>query len=255
MTDGAARLIDLFCDEEDKKRLLPHIYTDKAEEFFTGAMFLTEKAGGSDVGANLVTAKKFKGDLYHLNGEKWFCSNVNGDVIFVLARTDSSIQGIKGLSIFLVEKHLPDGTKNPIDIIRLKDKMGERSMASAECMLTNTVGKLVGKEFEGFSIMAEMLNLSRIHTALGGLSGSRRTLIEAFQFLCSRTTFGKTAIEHSLVRTKLTELSSLYIANFYFLWRAITALDNADSGDAHEKEILRMLTPMIKNIFPKIQFT
>jgi alkylation response protein AidB-like acyl-CoA dehydrogenase len=246
MTDGVARLLDLYCDEADKKRLMPHIYTDKAKDFFTGAMFLTEKSGGSDVGANLVTAKNIKGNSYHLNGEKWFCSNANADLIFALARTDANIPRNKGLSIFLVEKHLPDETKNPIDFFRLKEKMGVKSNACAEGMLTDTVGTLVGKEFEGFAIMTEMLTLSRIYTAVGALSGSRRAIIEAYQFLCSRNAFGKVAIEHALIRTKLTELSALYLANFYLLWRTITALDKADAGNEREKEILRILTPMIK---------
>ena len=75
MTDGVARLIDLFCDDEDKARLLPHIFTDNADELYSGAMFLTEKTGGSDVGANLVVATHKEGKNYFLNGEKWFCSN------------------------------------------------------------------------------------------------------------------------------------------------------------------------------------
>jgi len=246
MTDGAARLIDMFCREEDKARILPHIATNKAEDFYTGAMFLTEKSGGSDVGANLVTATKINGDIYHLNGEKWFCSNANADVIFVLARTDEKIMGTKGLSLFLVEKKLPNGKKNPIEFIRLKDKLGVRSMASAECMLTNTVGKLVGKENEGFKIMAEMMNHSRLYNSVAAVSVARRAMIEAYQFLCHRSSFGKLAIEHALIRTKLHELSSLYNANFYMLWRAISALDKADNGDKNEAALLRLLVPMIK---------
>ena len=77
MTDGVARLIDRYAEEEDKARLLPRIWTDDPSEFFTGAMYLTEKAGGSDVGANLVQANRQTGNTYHLNGEKWFCSNAN----------------------------------------------------------------------------------------------------------------------------------------------------------------------------------
>lgn len=83
-------------------------------------------------------------------GEKWFCSNANADLIFALARTDDATHGIKGLSIFLIEKYLRTGEKNSIEMIRIKEKLGVRSMASAECMLTDTYGKLVGKEFEGF---------------------------------------------------------------------------------------------------------
>jgi acyl-CoA dehydrogenase len=119
-------------------------------------------------------------------------------------------------------------------------------MASAECMLTNTVGKLVGKEQEGFKIMAEMMNLSRIYNSVASVSVSRRAMVEAYQFLCNRASFGKTAIEHSLIRTKLQELASLYNANFYMLWRTITALDKADNGDEKEFALLRLLVPMIK---------
>ncbi|MGZ8557240.1 MAG: acyl-CoA dehydrogenase family protein, partial [Chitinophagaceae bacterium] len=166
MTDGAARLIDIFCDEEDKERLLPHIFTGTANDFYTGAMFLTEKSGGSDVGANIVTATKIKNNIYRLNGEKWFCSNANAEIIFVLARTNENKTGTKGLSIFMVEKHLPSGERNPMDIIRLKDKLGVRSMASAEIILTNTSGKMVGEEFEGFKVMTEMINLSRLYNSV-----------------------------------------------------------------------------------------
>lgn len=246
MTDGVARIIDLFCLEEDKERLLSHIFTENAEEFFTGAMYLTEKSGGSDVGANLAMATPAGGNKYLLNGEKWFCSNANADIIFALARTDPAIEGTKGLSIFLIEKLLPNGRRNPIDIIRLKDKLGVRSMATAECFFTDTVGKLVGQEFEGLKVMLEMINISRIYNAVAALSGSRRALIEAYQFLCHRRTFGKTAIEHPLVRTKLTELASLHTANFYLVWRTIKSLELSDAGNNREKQLLRLLNPMAK---------
>ena len=246
MTDGVARLIDLFCEDEDKARLLPHIYTDKAEDFFTGAMFLTEKTGGSDVGASITVATHLEGKTYLLNGEKWFCSNANADLIFALARTDENIKGTRGLSIFLVEKNLPGGEKNPVDVIRIKDKLGVRSMASAECMLTDTQGLMVGNEFEGFKVMVEMISLSRLYNSVAALSASRRALIEAYQFLSYRKSFGKMALEHSLVRTKLTELGALNVANFYLVWKAIEALDLADAGDEKEAQLFRMINPMTK---------
>jgi acyl-CoA dehydrogenase len=246
MTDGVARLIDIFCEEDDKTRLLARIYTDKPDELFTGAMYLTEKTGGSDVGASITTATYQEDKTYLLNGEKWFCSNANADLIFALARTDEGIKGTKGLSIFLVEKKLLNGERNPIDFIRLKDKLGVRSMASAECNLTDTAGKLVGNEFEGFKVMVEMVNLSRLYNSVAALSISRRALIEAFQYLNARKTFGKTAIEHALVRTKLTELGALNVANFYLVWRAIKALDHADNGDEQEAQLFRIINPMAK---------
>jgi len=206
MTDGVAVLIDRFCDENDKKRLLPAIYTTAFSEMKTGAMYLTEKAGGSDVGANIVLAEKIEGKTYSLTGEKWFCSNANGAIAFVLARTNPDKKGTGGLSIFLVEKELPDGTKNPMDIIRLKEKLGVRSMASAEIMLEGTRGKLIGQEFEGFKIMTSMINLSRVYNSVAALSASKRALMEAYQFLTGRNTFGKNAIDHPLIRKKLLAL-------------------------------------------------
>ena len=246
MTDGVARLIDRYCTESDKARLLPHIYSKKLNEFYTGAMFLTEKAGGSDVGANLVSATHYKDDYYLLNGEKWFCSNANAEIIFALARTNTDIKGTKGLSIFLIEKQQPDGTKNEMNIVRLKDKLGVRSMASAECILTDTYGKLVGKEGEGFYIMADMINLSRLYNSIAATSFMRRALIESYQFLSFRISFGKNALNHSLIRKKLEEIGSIYIANFYMTFKAVKLLDKADNGDRKSAEILRLLTPMLK---------
>jgi len=157
----------------------------------------------------------------------------------------AGIQGVC-ISLFLVEKHLEDGSRNPIDIVRLKDKLGVRSMASAECILTDTVGKMVGEEFQGFNVMADMVNLSRIYTAMGSLSGSRRTIIEAYQFLNQRQSFGRPTMEHALVRDKFKEVGSMYVANFYMVWRTVRALDNAENGDKTAAHLLRLLTPMIK---------
>jgi len=248
MTDGVARLIDLYCNEEDKKRLLPSIATKNIEDLSTGAMFLTEKSGGSDVGRNIVKATKIEtsDDLYELSGEKWFCSNVNADIIFALARTNEDIPGTRGLSIFLVEKYLPNGEKNPLPIVRLKEKLGVRSMASAECELNGTIGKRIGEEFKGFKIMTDMINLSRLYNSVAALSGSRRALIEAYTFNLNRRSFGKDAINHALIRDKFFELGSLNVANFYLTWRAIDSLDKSDNGDEHAANLSRILTPMVK---------
>tara|TARA_B100000508_G_scaffold141026_1_gene145252 strand:+ start:24480 stop:26159 length:1680 start_codon:yes stop_codon:yes gene_type:complete len=246
MTDGVARLIDLHLDDDTKKRLLPHIGTTDVNELYTGAMFLTEKSGGSDVGRNIVKAKKVEGDRYELFGEKWFCSNVNAELIFALARTDESIKGTKGLSIFLIEKNKKDGSRNPLPIVRLKDKLGVRSMASAECVLNGTEARLVGEEFKGFKIMTDMINLSRLYNAVAAISCARRALIEAFTFNSYRTSFNNTALDHALIRDKFWELGALHVAGFYLTWNTIEMLDKADNGDAKAKELNRLLTPMTK---------
>ena len=239
MTDGVARLIERYAEPEDRERLLPHIYSLDLQTFHSGAMFLTEKSGGSDVGRNLVRAEQVEGRNYILSGEKWFCSNANAQLIFALARTEGAQPGTRGLSIFLLEKPT-------LPIVRLKDKLGVRSMASAECILDQTPAKLIGEEFQGFKIMTEMINLSRLYNAVAALSGTRRALVEAYTFLRHRQSFGRCALEHALVRDKLFELGTLYLADFYLTWRSIEALDAADTGDQAEAQRLRLLTPMTK---------
>lgn len=246
MTDGLAKVIHDHCNEEDKTRILKAISSNNSENFFSGAMFLTEKSGGSDVGRNIVSATKVKDDIYHLNGEKWFCSNANAEVILALARTEDSVEGIKGLSLFLIEKTNEDGSENYKNLIRLKDKLGVKSMASAEIMLTNTKAKLVGKEGEGFKIMAEMVNISRIHNALASTAQSRRALIEAYEFAINRITFGKTLIEHPLMKRKFLELGALNVANMHLLWKCIKEMDKAELGNEESANKLRVLTPILK---------
>lgn len=246
MTDGAAYLIEVFGSEKDKERLLPRLGARNGRDLFTGAMFLTEKSGGSDVGANLCTAKKIQGEQYRLNGEKWFCSNVNADVIMALARTGPVEEGTGGLSLFLVEKRLPNGGRNPMEIIRLKDKLGVRSMATGEVRFQETQAKRLGEDGEGFKAMTRMINVSRNYNSVAALAGYRRALIEVWQYLNHRKTFGKRAVEHALVREKFHELGSKYLADFLLVWRGLRAMDAAEKDDEREQNLLRILTPMAK---------
>lgn len=246
MTDGAAYIIDGHGTEDDRKRLIPKLSSRIGEDLFTGAMYLTEKAGGSDVGANRTKAVQVKDYIYKLNGEKWFCSNANADVILALARTGPVEEGTRGLSLFLVDKFLKNGKRNPMEIVRLKEKMGVRSMATAEVLFTDTTGLRIGAEGEGFKIMAEMINMSRLYNSVAAIAGSRRAIVEAWQYLNHRVTFGKTAVEHALIREKFYELGSLYVLGFLMVWRAIRAMDASDNGDEHEQTLLRILTPMAK---------
>jgi alkylation response protein AidB-like acyl-CoA dehydrogenase len=246
MTDGAAHLVDKFATDDMKERLLPKLAANSGKELFSGAMFLTEKSGGSDVGRNLATAEQIEDDKYKLNGEKWFCSNVNADVIMALARTDKVEQGTRGLSLFLVEKELLDGTRNPINIIRLKEKLGVRSMATGEVIFDDTIGIRLGEENQGFKVMAEMINTSRTYNCVAALAGSRRAVIEAWEYLNHRITFGKKATEHALIRQKFHELGALFVADFLLVWRAIRAMDAAEQGDEEAQQLLRILVPMAK---------
>lgn len=246
MTDGAAHLVDQFATDEMKERLLPKLSAREGEKLYTGAMFLTEKSGGSDVGRNLATAEKMEGSRYRLNGEKWFCSNINADVIMALARTGDVEAGTRGLSLFVVEKILPNGNRNPMNIIRLKDKLGVRSMATGEVELQDAIGTRLGKENKGFKVMAEMINISRTYNSVAAVAGSRRAIVEAWQYLNHRITFGKRATEHALIRQKFHELGSLWLADLLLVWQAIRAMDAAENGNKTEQQLMRILVPMAK---------
>ncbi len=248
MTDGAARLIDKFGTTQHQKELLPRIGTDNPKEFYTGAMFLTEKSGGSDVGANLVTAKKIEGNLYALNGEKWFCSNANADIALVLARTNPEIKGTKGLSLFLLKQFKPDGNKNYKEVVRLKDKLGVRSMASAEIIFHNTEAELIGQEGEGFKLMTEMINLSRLYNSVAAIAAHRRAIIEAWQHLAFRSLFGKDALNHALIQEDFYYLGAEWLADFAITFKAVELLDLADHGNEHAQSLCRILIPICKYI-------
>ena len=247
MTDGAARLLDRYAPTKTKSRLLPNIYAKSNDNFFSGAMFLTEKSGGSDVGANLVTATHVSENTYLLNGEKWFCSNANAEIAFVLARTNKNIPGTKGLSLFLVEKINADGSRNHKELVRIKEKLGVRSMASGEYIFQNTRATLIGAEFQGFILMTDMINLSRLYNAVAAIACGRRAIIEAYQYVKSRKTFGKNLISNALIQDKLLELNALWQQDFLLTFAAIEALDKADAGGSKEAEALaRLLIPMAK---------
>jgi alkylation response protein AidB-like acyl-CoA dehydrogenase len=248
MTDGAARLIDKFGSESHKKELIPHIGTNNPEDFYTGAMFLTEKTGGSDVGANLVSAKSLGNNYYALNGEKWFCSNANADLAFVLARTNPEVQGTKGLSLFLLRNVDSKGNSNYKEIIRLKEKMGVKSMASAEIIFHNTEAELIGNEGEGFKLMAEMINLSRLYNSVAAVAAHRRAIIEAWQHLAFRSLFGKDALSHILIQEDFFQLGAEWISDFAITFQAVDWLDTADHGNELAKSLCRILIPICKYI-------
>lgn len=269
MTDGVARILDRHAAPEDRDRLLPRIATDRADALATGAMFLTEKAGGSDVGANRCVAEPADagqapgaGPWSRLYGEKWFCSNASAEIVLALARSEAGLPGTRGLGIYLVEPELPDGRPNPRRYLRLKEKLGVRSMASAEIDLDGVWGKRLGDPDQGFAIMTDMINLSRLYNAVTAVAIARRAIVEAWMHLRRRTVFGKPAVEHALVRERLAALASRWLGEHYLVWHTIQTLDEADAGAAggavaqsagkdgagaaQAAARLRLLTPMVK---------
>ncbi|MFI6595735.1 acyl-CoA dehydrogenase family protein [Nonomuraea sp. NPDC050536] len=177
-----------------------------ANGFYSGeaAQMFTERTGGSDLAA-LETSAVQDGESWLLNGFKWFASNANGSAFVVLARLAS--QEVKP---FLVLWERRDGSRNGVRIRRLKDKLGTRSVASAEVEFTDAEAFLLasaeGSEGSGLGTMMKLTNASRLGVAMMGVGVARRALVEAICYARAREAFGKPLIQQPLMRRKLAEL-------------------------------------------------
>jgi putative acyl-CoA dehydrogenase len=161
---------------------------------------MTEKQGGSDVRANTTVAEPVGGGEYVLTGHKWFCSAPMSDAFLVLAQT------APGISCFLVPRVLPDGTRNTIQLQRLKDKLGNRANASAEIELDHAWGRLVGEEGRGVRTIIEMVNHTRLDCVLGTTAMMRAAVEQATWHASHRSAFGRLLVEQPLMRNVLADL-------------------------------------------------
>ncbi|SDO20808.1 acyl-CoA dehydrogenase family protein [Halobacillus aidingensis] len=207
LTMATAYLIDHYADEELKAKYLPHVLSTGDVELYEGATFLTERQGGSDVGANEVKAIK-EGDHYRIHGEKYFASNAGAcGVAMVLARVEGAPTGTKGLSLFLVPWRNDEGDLNGIQIRRLKDKLGVRAVPSAEVEFTGAKAFMVGEAERGFYYMMEALNLSRVCNAVASIGIMRRSLTEAQDYATKRNAFGQALIQYPMVKDTLVSMT------------------------------------------------
>ena len=208
----------------------------------TVGMAMTEKQGGTDVRANTTRAYPVAtggpGEEYELVGHKYFVSAPMADVFLVLAKTDS------GISCFLVPRWRPDGTKNPIQVQQLKDKMGNVSNASSETELRGALGWLIGEEGQGIKTILEMVSLTRFDCMLGSSSGMRAAVSNITHHCAQRKAFGKKLVDQPLMQNVLADLAIESEASLAFTMRMARALDN--SGNAHEDNFMRMGTAVGK---------
>lgn len=249
MTDGVARVLESSGDDALAKEVVPRLCWGKGDPRYTGAMFLTEKAGGSDVG-RVETVARPDGDGWLLSGEKWFSSNVDAEGILALARPEGAAPGTRGLGLFLVERERQTGETFRIE--RLKDKLGTRSMPTGEVVLRDAPARLVGAIDAGFKQMAGMLNLSRMYNAVVSVGAIGRSYLEARSFAERRITFGKPVAEHPLAREVLDEMQAEYAGALALVLESMRAIDEADGGDAPAADLLRALTPLNKLFTAKV---
>jgi alkylation response protein AidB-like acyl-CoA dehydrogenase len=245
MTDSLIRTIRLHAAPELLARYLPRLLAEDPARMFQGAMFMTERFAGSDVGATLTTAVP-EGSHWRLTGDKWFCSNADADVALVLARPTGAGQGTRGLGLFLLARLLEDGTPNSYHIVRLKEKLGTRAMPSGEIRLEGAVAYLVGDLGQGFKQMAEMVNQSRLSNGVRSAGMMRRAVHEALAVARGREAFGRRLIEMPLMRRQLVKM--IVPAEQALAMAAYTAdcLDRADRGDSEAQVLRRILTPLVK---------
>jgi acyl-CoA dehydrogenase len=207
LTMATAYLLEHYASEEIKERFLPHVLSTGETELYEGATFLTERQGGSDVGANDTKAVR-TGDNYYLYGEKYFASNSGMcGVAMVLARMEGSQPGTKGLSLFAVPWRKENGKLNGIKIRRLKDKLGVRAVPSAEVEFEEAEAFLVGEPSQGIHYMMEALNLSRVCNAIASIGIMRRAYTEARNYAFHRKAFGKKLADYPMVKETLTKLA------------------------------------------------
>lgn len=250
MTAGAALVLDNYADHSPDAGVLRE-YFDRLvardhDDAIEGAMFLTEKQGGSDVGTNETTAVEADDGTYRLTGEKWFCSNVDAEGTLVLARREDAPAGTDGLSLFLVPHTLPDGSLNDQTYRRLKDKLGTETVPTGEVELTGATGYLVGDPENGFRQMTTMLNFERVANAAGAVGVTGRALLEAKVHAAARAAFGRTLDGHPLMRRDLAEWTARYEGMVAVTLAAAHALEAAEDGDDDAHSLMRALVPIAK---------
>jgi putative acyl-CoA dehydrogenase len=202
-------------------------------------MGMTEKQGGSDVRANVTQARPTSTEgEYTLHGHKWFTSAPMNDVFLVLAQAEG------GVTCFLVPRVLPDGSRNRLDVVRLKDKLGNRSNASSELELDGTWAQRLGDEGRGVRTIIEMVAATRLDCVLGSASLMRRAVSEASWHVAHRSAFGGALADKPLMRNVIADLAVETEAATALAMRLAAAVDRRD--DPHEAALRRIGLPLAK---------
>ncbi len=248
MTRAMARTLLRFAPESVVRDYLPGLLATDMATLQTGAMFMTEKQCGSDLGLVATTARPSDSHSgwWELEGDKWFCSNVGADLILTLARPEGAGPGTRGLGLFLLPKRLPDGARNSYRIERVKAKLGMRSFASGEVTLNGALALLIGGPGQGWLQMTEMLNITRLGCAMAASALAQRSFVEALTHARGRIAFGKPLSDLSLMREQLLDLMMDVEALTALTFEGSAQLDRADAGDEEARILARVLTPLAK---------
>lgn len=226
MTDGLVVLLEGRGTPEQNKRYGKLLHDPKSDTPLTAGQYVTEKQGGSNVSENETEAVEQKDGTWRLTGTKWFCSNP-GDLWVTTAKP----KGSKIIALFLVPRHLPDGTLNDCHILRLKDLSGTRGKATAEIEYKEAYAEIIGRPLQGLAILlGTVLKASRIHVAAASAGFMRRAYVEAKLFCEQRIVLGKPAAELPHVQKTLKNMAGVLTTStkaFYTMLRLLEAGDPA----------------------------
>jgi alkylation response protein AidB-like acyl-CoA dehydrogenase len=230
-TAGLVRALRTRASDELRERFLPPLLETDYDAAERGAQFLTERHGGSDVGANRVEAVP-DGEAWRLHGEKWFCSVADADQFLVTARQRGAPEGTRGIGCFLVPR-----SGGGFRIRRLKDKLGTRALATGEIEFEGAVAYPIGPLDEGFRTAVTVLNTSRWLNAVGSTGLMRRAYDVASEFAREREAFGRPISDFSLVRENLAVMKAETDAAFASTGELTALVDRIDRGEASEDDV------------------
>jgi putative acyl-CoA dehydrogenase len=196
-----------------------------AKSGITVGMAMTEKQGGSDVRANTTRAHPLGGRDFRLVGHKWFCSAPMSDGFLTLAYTE------RGLSCFLAPRIRADGERNTIQIARLKDKLGNKSNASAEIEYHDATATLLGEEGQGVKVIIDMVHHTRLGTIAGTLGIMRMALAQAVHHTAGRRAFQKTLLDQPAMASVIADLAIEYEAAVVLVMRIARAFDGETDSE------------------------
>jgi len=248
MTDGAARVIELYGSPEMKIEAFKNLTSRNPQRFWTSGQWMTERTGGSDV-SKTSTFAKFEDGEWRLFGDKWFTSATTSQMAMVLAKTvsgDGSSDGL--LSLFYVELRDRNGRLQNMRINRLKQKLGTKALPTAEITLDGTPAQMVGLPGEGVKRISALLNITRLYNSACALGTIARTWMLAKDFASRRHAFGAMLSEQPLHLQTLADLRSNYEAMFHLLFHSVRLLgrDECKTASSVEVTMLRILTPICK---------
>ncbi|MBL7777793.1 MAG: acyl-CoA dehydrogenase family protein [Chitinophagales bacterium] len=248
MTDGAARLIELYGDGFLKEHAYKGLTSRNPATFKTSGQWMTERTGGSDVSRSMTFATP-DGDDYVLRGHKWFTSAITANMAFTLASTEQPENGKRAqLSLFYLPIRHADGSLNGIEVEALKDKLGTRALPTAQLLLTGAKVKLVGEKGKGVKTISTLFNITRIYNTISAVSYLRRAYALSKAYSPIREAFGQTIEQHPLHKKTLREMEMAYQSNAllgFFLSRLL-GKEECNTATENEKSLLRFLTPVAK---------